>query len=213
MSIIEYLYRRRKAMAINATRKAYLALLLIGVVVIIAGISVYGIYQRDTSQTPTTIYKGLTEAEEEIVKENIKNKIQQQKKKETKIVDNKQPSHVDNAPIQDNSKNEKPGPTYEEPIPTVTKADVSNTEKSDRQSQIEEIQTNIADIENLHKQFAPKDIDWGSGKTIKIASKDDLKKVIADLKKSGDPKHSAIIDFLKNADMDDNKRIELHIAD
>ncbi len=202
-------------MAIHVSRKAYLAILLIGVIVIIAGISVYGIYQRDTSQTPTTIYKGLTDAEEEIVKENIRNNLQQQKRKETKEVEKKQPSYVDNAPNHDNNQDEKPEPgtSYEVPTPIVTKADVSDTETSDLQSQLEEIQTNIADIENLHKQFAPKDIDWGSGKTIKIASKDDLKKVIADLKKSGDPKHSAIIDLLKNTDVGDNKRIEVHIAD
>ena len=201
-------------MAIHVSRKAYLAILLIGVIVIIAGISVYGIYQRDTSQTPTTIYKELTEAEEKIVKENIRNNLQQQKRKKTKKVEKKQPSYVDNAPI-DNRQDEKPehGTTYEAPIPIVTKADASDTETSDQQSQLEKIQTNIADIENLHKQFAPKDIDWGSGKTIKITSKDDLKKVIADLKKSGDPKHSAIIDLLKNADVGDNKRIEVHIAD
>ena len=202
-------------MSFRTTKKTYLTLFLIGVVVIIAGISVYGIYQRDTSQTPTTIYKGLTEAEEEIVKENIKTNIQQQKRKETKEVEKKQPSYVDNAPIQDNNQDEKPepGPTYETPVPTVTKADAPGTETSDLQSQLEEIQTNITDIENLHKQFTPKGIDWENGKTIKIASKDDLKKVIADLKKSGDPKHSAIIDFLKNTDMDDNTKVEVHIAD
>ena len=196
-------------MAYKVTTKAYLSIFLVVLIATIVGISVYGIYQRDTSQTPATIYKGLTEAEEEIVKENIKNNIQQQKRKETEIVDNKRPSNVDNAPIQDNNQNEKPEPTYEEPIPTVTKADVSNSETSVRQSQLEEMQSNIVDIENLHKQFVPKDVDLGNFKTIKIDSKDDLKKVIADLKKSGDPKHSAIIDFLKNTDVGDNKRIEV----
>lgn len=200
-------------MAIHVSRKAYLAILLIGVIVIIAGISVYGIYQRDTSQTPTTIYKGLTEAEEEIVKENIVSRIEQQKRKQTEKVEKKQPSSSDDAPTQNNKPEYKPEPIPEAPVPTVTKADASDTETSDLQSQLEAIQTNIADIENLPKQFAPKGVDLGSGKTIKIASKDDLKKVIADLKKSGDPKHSAIIDFLKNADVGDNKRIEVHIAD
>lgn len=196
-------------MAIKTSKKAYLAIFLIGVVVVIAGISVYGIYQRDTSQTPTTIYKELTDAEEELVKENIRSNIEQQKRKETKSIDKKQPSYVDNMPIQNDDKDEKPGLTYDAPVPIVTRADASDIEASDQQSQSEEIQANMADIENLHKQFAPKGVDWGNTETIKITSKDELKKVIAELKASGDPKYKVMTKFLKDVDM--NKATEINV--
>ena len=196
-------------MAIITTKKAYIAIFLMGVIVVIAGISVYSITQSDTSQTPTTIFKELTEADEEIVKENIRSNIEQQKRKSTEKVDKKQPSYVDNEPMQNHNQEYISKSKYEAPIAKETESDVSDTEIPDLQSQEEEIQANISDIENLHKQFVPKDIDLGKFKTIKITTETELKKVIADLKSSGNPKHQVMIDFLENTDIDDNKVINV----
>ncbi len=200
-------------MAIITTKKAYLAIFLIGVIVVIAGISVYGIYQRDTSQTPTTIFKELTEADEEIVKENIRSNIEQQKRKSTEKVDKKQPSYVDSMPIENNNKDEKPTPTYEGPVPIVTEADASDTETSDLQSQSDEIQANMGDIKNLHKQFDPKGVDWGNANFIEITSDDDLKKVLAELKASGKLTDKNIIQIKKSVNVGDGKWIEVEIDD
>ena len=197
-------------MAIITTKKTYLAIFLIGVIAVIAGISIYAITQRDTSQTPTTIYKELTETEEEIVKENIKTNIEQLKAKETERVEKKQPSYVDNMPIEKNNNDEKPGHTYEAPIPIVTKADASDT--SYLQSQSEGIQANMVDIENLHKQSAPKGADWGNTGTIKITSKDELRKVIAELKASGDPKYKVMAKFLKDIDINGTTEINVEFV-
>ena len=199
-------------MAIITTKKAYIAIFLMGVIVVIAGISVYSITQSDTSQTPTTIFKELTEADEEIVKENIRSNLEQQKRKSTEKVEKKRPSYADNMLIENNSKGEKPGHTYEAPAPIVTKADASDTVTSDLQSQSDEIQANMADIEHLHKQFAPKGVDWGNTETIKITSKDDLKKVIAELKASGDPKYEVMIKFLKDADINGATEINVEFV-
>ncbi len=196
-------------MAIITTKKAYIAIFLMGVIVVIAGISVYSITQSDTSQTPTTIFKELTEADEEIVKENIRSNLEQQKRKSTEKVEKKQQSYVDNEPKQDYNPEHISKSKYEAPIAKETESDVSETEIPDLQSQEEEIQANISDIENLHKQFVPKDIDLGKFKTIKITTETELKKVIADLKSSGNPKHQVMIDFLENTDIDDNKVINV----
>lgn len=195
-----------------AIKKAYLAIFLIGVIIAIAGISVYGIYQRDKSQTPNTIYKGLTEAEEEIVKENIRNNLQQQKRKQAEIVDNKQPSSVDNAPIQNNNEDYKPEHLNEAPIAKETRVDQPVIVTSDLPPQIDVNQADITDIENLHKQFAPKGVDWGNTETIKITSMDDLKKMISDLKDSGDPKYKVLTKFLKDADMNGAQEINVQIV-
>ncbi len=201
-------------MTINTNVKTYLAIFLIGVIVTFAGISVYGIYQRDTSQTPTTIYKGLTEAEEVIVQENIKTNIQQQKRKETKQVDKKQPSYVDNAPpIQNNDQDYKSEPMYVAPIAEETKSNAPDTETSELQSHIDAIQANPDDVKKMLSQFSVKDVDWGNSKSIKITSKGDLKKVISELKAGGNPKNQVIIDFLKNADIDDNTEINVELKE
>ena len=200
-------------MAIITTKKAYIAIFLMGVIVVIAGISVYSITQSDTSQTPTTIFKELTEADEEIVKENIRSNIEQQKRMETERVEKKRPSYADNMPIENNSKGEKPGHTYEAPAPIVTKADASDTVTSDLQSQSDEIQANMADIEHLHKQFAPKGVDWSNAKSIEINSQDDLKKVLAELKASGKLTDKNIIQIKKSVDVGDGKWVEVEIDD
>ncbi len=200
-------------MAIITTKKAYLAIFFIGVISVIAGISFYSITQPDTSQTPTTIFKELTEADEEIVKENIRSNLEQQKRKSTEKVDIKQPSYVDNKPKQDYNPEYLSKSKYEAPIANETEADVSDTEILDLQSQEEEIQANMGDIENLHKQFAPKGVDWSNAKSIEIISQDDVKKVLAELKASGKLTDKNIIQIKKSVDLGDGKWIEVEIDD
>lgn len=201
-------------MVISATLKTYLAIFLIGVIIVIAGISVYGIYQRDTSQTPTKIYKGLTEAEEEIVKENIKSKVQQQQKRMgTERVDKKQPSHVDNTPRYDNNQDYQPEHIPEAHAPIVTKVDVPGTETSVKQLKSDSMHANTDNLDELLKQFAPKDFDNGNVKSVEIISKDDLKKVMADLKASGKLTKNNIIEIKKSTSVGDGKWIEVEIDD
>ncbi len=94
--------------------------------------------QPDTSQTPTTIFKELTEADEEIVKENIRSHLEHQKRKSTEKVDIKQPSYVDNEPKQNHNPEYISKSKYETPIAKETESDVSDTEILDLQSQEEE---------------------------------------------------------------------------
>ena len=200
-------------MSFRTTKKTYLAIFLIGAVVIIAGISVYGIYQRDTSQTPTTIYKDLTEAEEEIVKENIKTNIQQQKRKETKEVEKKQPSYVENMSGYDNNQKYQPEPTPEAPVSIVTKADAPGTETPMKQFLNDAIQADIDEVNKMLSQFPPADGDWGNIKSKEIISKDDLKKIMADLKASGNLTDKSIIQIKKSFNAGDGKWIEVEIDD
>lgn len=202
-------------MAIKTTRTTYLAITLIGVIVVIAGLSVYGLVQRDTSHIPTKIYKGLTEAEEQIVKDNIKSKVQQQhhqRKEQQKEEDNK-PSLVDNNPIQYNNQDDMPEHKYVPPIAKETKDNKPDLDTSAIQSEIKEISSEIAEMEKLQKQFAPKNVDWGNAKSISIASKDDLKKVLSELKKSGDPNSKAIMELLEKSSVDGNVRVEIKTVD
>ena len=200
-------------MVISTTIKTYLAIFLIGVIVVIAGISVYGIYQRDISQTPTKIYNGLTEAEEEIVKENIKSKVQQQKRMETERVDKKQPSHVDNTSRYDKNQDYQPENIPEASAPIVTKAEALGTETSGKQFKSDSMHANTDNFDEMLKQFAPKDFDKGNGKFVEITSKDDLKKVMADLKASGFLNKNNIIEIKKNTNIGDSKWIEVEIDD
>ena len=200
-------------MSFRTTKKTYLTLFFIGVVVIIAGISVYGIYQRDTSQTPTTIYKGLTKAEEEIVKENIKTNIQQQKRKAANRVDKKQPSYVENASGYDNNQKYQPEPTPEAPVPIVTKADAPGTDTPMKQFKNDAIQADIDEVNKMLSQFPPADGDWGNIKSKEIISKDDLKKIMADLKASGNLTDKSIIQIKKSFNAGDGKWIEVEIDD
>ena len=196
-------------MLFRTTKKTYLTLFLIGVIVTIAGISVYGIYQRDTSQTPTTIYKGLTEAEEEIVKENIKTNIQLQKKKASNRVDKKQPSYVENTSGYDNNQKYQPEPTPEAPAPIVTKADAPGTETPMKQFKNDAIQADIDEVNKMLSQFPSADGDWEN-----IISKDDLKKIIAEnLKVSGNLPDKSIIQIKKSFNAGDGKWIEVEIDD
>ncbi len=202
-------------MVISTTIKTYLAIFLVCVIVVLAGISVYGIYQRDTSQIPTKIYKGLTEVEEEIVQENIKSKVQQQQQKrmETERVDKKQPSHVDNTPRYDNNQDYQPEHIPEAPVPTVTRAEAPGTETSVKQFKSDSMHANTDNLDELLKQFAPKDFDKGNVKSVEIISKDDLKKVMADLKASGKLTKNNIIEIKKSTSVGDGKWIEVDIDD
>ena len=202
-------------MVISTTIKTYLAIFLIGVIVVIAGISVYGIYQRDISQTPTKIYNGLTEVEEEIVKENIKSKVQQQQQKrmETEGVDKKQPSHVDNTSRYDNNQDYQPENIPEASVPTVTRSEAPGTETSVKQFKSDAMHANTDNLDELLKQFAPKDFDKGNGKFIEITSKDDLKKVMADLKASGHLNKNNIIEIKTSTNIGDGKWVEVEIDD
>lgn len=202
-------------MVISTTIKPYLAIFLVGIIVVIAGISVYGIYQRDTSQTPTKIYKELTEAEEEIVKENIKSKVQQQQQKrmETERVDKKQPSHVDDTPRYDNNQDYQPEHIPEASEPIVTKADAPGTVTFDKQFKSDSMHANTDNLDELLKQFAPKDFDKGNVKFVEITSKDDLKKVMADLKASGKLTKNNIIEIKTSTNVGDGKWIEVEIDD
>ena len=201
-------------MVISTTIKTYLAIFLIGIIVVLAGISVYGIYQRDTSQTPTKIYKGLTEVEEEIVQENIKSKVkQQQERMKTERIDKKQPSHVDNTPRYDKNQDYQPENIPEAPVPTVTRAEAPGTETSVKQFKSDSMHANTDNFDELLKQFAPKDFDKGNVKSVEIISKDDLKKVMADLKASGKLTKNNIIEIKKSTSVGDGKWIEVDIDD
>lgn len=200
-------------MAIKTGIKAYLAIFLIGVIITIAGISIYAITQPDTSQTPTTIYKELTEAEEKIVQDNIKSSLQQQRKIDTKKVDAKQPSYVDNEPNEDYKPENRPEPIPEAPTPIVTKANTSDIVKSEKKVKSNVNHANSDNLDELLKQFDPKDIDWAKGISKEIISKDDLKKVIADLKVSGKLTDKNIIQIKKSTNVGNSKWVEVEIDD
>lgn len=200
-------------MVIKTSIKAYLAIFLIGVIITIVGISIYATTQPDTSQAPITIYKGLTETEEKIVKENIKANIQQQKRKDTKSVDKKQPSYVDNESKEDYKPDYRPEPIPEAPVPIVTKADAQDTETSKERFKKDKTQANIDNLDELLKQFDPKDLDGVNVKSKEIFSKDDLKKVMADLKASGNLTGKSVIQIKKSFNAGDGKWIEVEIDD
>lgn len=202
-------------MAIKITRMAYLTITLIGVIVVIAGISVYGIVQRDTSQTPTKIFKGLNEAEEQIVQDNIKSKVQHQhqQRKEQEKMEDKKPSLVDNNHVEYNYQDDMPEYINVPPIAKESKGDKPDMETSAKHSKNEEIQAKFADKDQLQKKYAPKNVDWGSAKSINISSKDDLKKVLSELKKSGDPSSKAIMEIIEKHGAKGNVSVEIKTVD
>ena len=207
-------------MAIKKTIKAYVTIFLIGVIVSIAGLSIYSIYQRNNLQTSTKIYRLPTAAEEVIVKENIKSIAQQQKRKDRQKVDIQQPSSVDNTLIQNNNQDDKPEPIHEAPVAIETKADAPDTETPEQRQLIEDMikaiqaSTNPSPpgLEELVRQFRHKGGELGNGNSIQINSMEDLKRVIAELESTGNPNLQAMIEVLKNTNIEGNTRVEVRTA-
>lgn len=200
-------------MAITTGIKTYLTIFLIGVVLIIAGISIYAVTQPDTSQTPSTIYKELTEAEEKIVQDNIRSSLQQQRKIETENVVVKQPSYVNNEPKQDYKPDYRQETSPEEPAYIVNKSDTPIIVPSDKQVKNGANHANSDNFDELLKEFGTKDLDLGKGKSSKSISNDDLSEVIAELKASGNFSKGDIIKIKKSIDVGDGKWVEVEIDD
>lgn len=190
-------------MVISTSIKTYLAIFLIGIFVVIAGVSLYGLNQQDTTQTPTTIYKGLTETEEEIVKENIKAKVEAQKMIQTEKVDKEQPSYVDNTQGYDNNEDYDYKTIHEAPVPIITRADVPDSVTSEKKSKNNSTQANSDKLDELISKFDPKDVKKGNFKSVEIISDDDLKKVLTDLKVSGKFSDKNIIQIKKSVSVGD----------
>lgn len=207
-------------MAIKKTIKAYVTIFLIGVIVSIAGLSIYSIYQRNNLQTSTEIYRLPTAAEEVIVKENIKSITQQQKRKDRQKVDIQQPSSVDNTLIQNNNQDDKPEPIHEAPVAIETKADAPDTETPEqrqlKEDMIKAIQASTnpspPGLEELVRQFRRKGGGLGNGNSTQINSMEDLKRVIAELESTGNPNFRAMIEVLKNTNIEGNTRVEVRTA-
>ncbi|MCY4401584.1 MAG: hypothetical protein OXD54_03330 [Candidatus Poribacteria bacterium] len=195
-------------MVIKKFVNPYIAVSLIGVILAIVGLSIYAQYQHNNIQTPIKVYRELTEAEEAIVKENIKTLAQQQKQKAEQKKDNPQ-SSVDDTSIQYDTSDK-----LSEHIPTdtvATKKNVSDIE-SFKQQHLQKDSSQLSNVssfdpKNLPNSLQPFGDKLGNFDTIQISSEEDLQKVIAEMKKNDDPRLKPMLQMLKTSNMSGNKRI------
>lgn len=198
-------------MAIKKFVNPYIAVSLIGVIVAVAGLYLYAQYQHNNTQTPTKVYRELTEAEEAILKENIKTLAQQQKQK-AQQKQNKQQSSVDDTSIQDDNYDDLPEYIRTDTVATRTKKDVSD-KASFKQEHLQKDNSQLSNVPSFDPKNLPNSLQsFGKGlgnfDTIEINSEEELNKVLAEMKKNGDPRLKPILTMLKtSSNMSGNKRI------
>ena len=196
---------------------------LIGVFVSITGLFIYDRYQRNNLQTPIKIYRAPTEAEEAIVRENIKAIAQRQKREAQKKKDLQQSAADDMLDQNDNRDNTNNRTETSETIPEavasmpseIDRPGISKSEKEQMgqyvsaktYGSLEESQNALRDLVGIHH---PPNL--GEGLTIQINSQEDLKKAIAQLENSDNPAAQHMINQLKNMNFDGNTRFTVHLA-
>ncbi|MYF98930.1 hypothetical protein F4212_07300 [Candidatus Poribacteria bacterium] len=205
-------------MAIKKFINPYIGISLISAILCIVGLFIYAQYQKNNLQTPTKVYKELTEAEEAIVKENIKVMAQQHKQKEEKKEDTQQ-STVDDTPIQYGNLDIPPEFTPSEKVVTNTKADTSDIEKLTQEHLKKKSITKLGpessfDSKTIFGQLPlPVGVqENGEGTTIQVNSREELERVIAQLEASGDSRHNALAQMLRNSNFRDNVRMTVHTS-
>ncbi len=199
-------------MAIKKFINPYIGISLICVILCIAGFFIYAQYQQNNLQTPTKVYKELTEAEEAIVKENIKALAQQHKQKEQKK-ENTQQSPVDDTPRQYGNLDNPPEFTPPEKMVINTKTDVPDIEKLIQKDPKMRIMKSgpesSIDPKTIFSQL-PHPVGAlgnGEGTTIQINSREDLERIISQLEASDDSSHRAIAQTLRNSNIPENARM------
>ncbi len=204
-------------MALKKIINPYIVISLISVIVGIAGLFIYAQNQQKKIQTPTKVYKELTEAEETIVKENIKAMAQQQKQKEQKKEDTQQPT-VDDTPRQYDNLDNLPEFTPPKTVVTNTKADVPDIEKliqkDPKMGIMKSGPDSAIDPKTIFSQLPhPVGVQGnGEGTTIQINSREDLERVIAQLEASDDATHRHMAQTLRNHNVTGDVRITFHTS-
>lgn len=204
-------------MAIKKFINPYIGISLICVIVGIAGLFIYAQNQQKNLQTPTKVYKELTEAEETIMKENIKAMAQQQKQKEQKT-ENTQQTPVDDTPRQYGNLDNPPEFTLPETVVTNTKADAPDIEKliqkDPKMGIMKSGPDSAIDPKTIFSQLPhPVGVQGnGEGTTIQINSTEDLERVIAQLEASDDATHRHMAQTLRNHNVTGDVRITFHTS-
>ncbi len=204
-------------MALKKIINPYIVISLISVIVGIAGLFIYAQNQQKKIQTPTKVYKELTEAEETIVKENIKAIAQQQRQKAQQKEDKPQ-SAVDDTPRQYDNLDNLPEFTPPKTVVTNTKADVPDIEKLiQRDPKMKIIKSgpdSAIDPKTIFSQLPhPVGVQGnGEGTTIQINSREDLERIISQLEASDDSSHRAIAQTLRNSNILENARMTVRTS-
>lgn len=200
-------------------RKSYVVIGLIGIMLSVIGISIfYAIYQPNRTQTPIKIYRGLTEAEEELVKEYIKTAIEQQNNAKQQKAANPQRSSVNYASSQNEEFDNQTESMPPAPVAMQSENDVPDTTAPQLQKMLDEMQEHTNSLSpnanslplefvEMIKDLESKGIDLGF-------DKGNAKKVIATLKVVGKNDNNIItVDKLSDLDIDENTWIEVKTDD
>lgn len=210
-------------MTIKKIVNSSVIIFLIGVFVSITGLLIYDRYQRNNPQTPIKVYRAPTEAEEAIVRENIKAIAQRQKREAQKKKDIQQSAADDMLDQNDNRDNTNNRSDTSETIPEAVESmpseiDRPGTSKSEKEQigqnisaktygSLEEVQNAVRDLVGIHH---PPNLD--DGLTIQINSQADLQKAITQLENSDNPAAQHMINQLKNMNFDGNTKVTLNLV-
>lgn len=195
-------------------RNSYVVIVLIGIMLSVIGISIYAIYQPNRTQTPIKIYRGPTDAEEEVVKEYIKTAIEQQNKANQQKAAKSQHSSVNYASRHHEEFDNQTKSMPQAHVATQTEKDVPDTAAPQLQKMLEDMQEHANSLSpdanslplefvEMLKELESKGIDHGF-------DKGNAKKDLATLKDSG---YIIAVDKSSDLDIDENTWIEVKIDD
>ena len=190
----------------------------------VACVGIYITSRNNTEKQGVKVYKGLTLSEENIVRQNIDNAIENQKQQartESSDTSEKVDISEDNDIVtvdhnSDKSEEDIDKPSHDAADKFQAKIDEIKkqipdgkvvTNRVDEPSEIDPLKINNEILSNLGISIP----SGGMKKT--ITTKAEAQAIISYLESKGDASKNPMIDYLKNIDFDGNVRVEVHIPD